>query len=333
MHPKLTIMCIIMVLLLVPYLAAQYTEPESETIIRIQLGTTGSAVWVVESRIILATQEDEIFFEKFQKDETLKTSKLAEFKENMNLFLEKIKYSTQRSMDMTDFDIFLGREITFTKTYGVIQFQFVWQGFSVVENDTITMGDVFEGGYYLSKNEVLMIEFPENYTLVAVAPSPDHQRQTTLTWEGPLNFDSGQPSVVIKKLVVEKEEENEEENKKEEEENEIEKSAEKVPSEKSFPKEILALVLLGAALVIVILKFLTRKPKEQEPQKKSETKNAKKLLVDIIKDHGGAIAQKDLSELTGFSKSKVSLLLKDLKKEGVIQKKFKGRENLITLKE
>ena len=55
-------------------------------------------------------------------------------------------------------------------------------------------------------------------------------------------------------------------------------------------------------------------------------------VIETIKNHGGSIAQKELPGLTGFSKAKISILLNELKEEGLIRKTFRGRENQITLK-
>ena len=286
-------------LLLIPYLTAQ---PAETTTTIIQLDTTGSALWIVESRLVLATEEDEKFFEEFQKDETLKHDKLSEFKEKMNLLLEQIKYSRQRSMAMTDFDIYLGKETTVTKTYGVIKLQFVWEGFALLEEDTLSMGDVFEGGYYLSRNELLMVELPEGYHLVQVDPPPDQQKQTTLIWEGPMNFASGEPAVTVEKEVIQQ-------------------------LEKEWSILFLGLVLISALIAIIKL----QKVKNQEEKPKKQYVDDKKLIIDTIRKHGGTIAQKELSDLTGFSKAKVSILLNELKEEGIIRKMFRGRENLITL--
>ena len=309
------------VLLLIPHLMAQPTET---TTIVIHIDTTGSALWIVETRLVLTTQEDEKLFDEFQKDETLKEGKLSDFKERMNLLLEKIKYSRQRSMNMTNFDIFLGTETTVTKTYGVIQLQFTWEGFAIKENDTIIMGDVFEGGYYLSRNEILVVEIPDNYHVVSVSPSPDQQKRSTLIWEGPMNFVTGEPAVVMEKDVIQQTEKEEEEISEEEKEEEI--------SEEENGKAILIASGLGLILIPALLVVVTKKKKQKEEPQKLYMDD-KNLVIETIRSHGGSIAQKELPGLTGFSKAKISILLNELKEEGLIRKTFRGRENQITLNE
>ncbi len=317
------------VLLLIPHLMAQPTET---TTIIIHIDTTGSALWIVETRLVLTTQEDEKLFDEFQKDETLKEGKLSDFKERMNLLLEKIKYSRQRSMNMTDFDIFLGTETTVTKTYGVIQLQFMWEGFAIKENDTIIMGDVFEGGYYLSRNEILVVEIPDNYHVVTVSPSPDQQKRSTLMWEGPMNFVTGEPAVVMEKDVIQQSEKEEEISEQEKEEEISEQEKEEEISEQENGKAILIASGLGLLLIPALLIVVTKKKKQKEEPQKLYMDD-KNLVIETIRNHGGSIAQKELPGLTGFSKAKISILLNELKEEGLIRKTFRGRENQITLNE
>ncbi|MBU7017151.1 MAG: hypothetical protein HXS44_06545 [Theionarchaea archaeon] len=317
------------VLLLFPHLIAQSTET---TTIIIYIDTTGSALWIVETRLVLTTREDEELFDEFQKDETLKEGKLSDFKERMNLLLEKIKYSKQRSMNMTDFDIFMGKETTVTKTYGVIQLRFLWEGFAVKKDDTIIMGDVFEGGYYLSRNEILIVELPDNYHVETVSPSPDQQKRSTLIWEGPMNFVSGEPAVTIEKDVVQQSEKEEEILEQEKEEEILEQEKEEEILEPENGKAVLIASGLGLLLIPALIIAVTRKKKQKEEPQKLYLDD-KNLVIETIRNHGGSIAQKELPGLTGFSKAKISILLNELKEEGLIRKTFRGRENLITLNE
>ncbi len=293
-----------MALLLIFHVSAQ---PVETTTIIIQLDQTGSALWIVERRFVLETEEDETLFEEFQADETFKNAELSDFKEKMNVLLEKAKYSSQRSMSVTDFDILLGKETTVTRTYGVIKFQFRWNGFARCEGTELSMGDVFEGGYYLSVNEILMVEFPESYHLKTVTPLPDQQRENVLTWEGPLNFASGEPALII----------------------------EGEPVHQLGKEELLPIIGgLASGCILVVVVIMKRKKRKKEKPEKRRIKpylDDKELIINIIRDHGGAVSQKELPQLTGFSKAKVSILLNELKEKKRIRKTFRGRENLITL--
>lgn len=54
-------------------------------------------------------------------------------------------------------------------------------------------------------------------------------------------------------------------------------------------------------------------------------------ILDIIRGHKGRITQKDLRSRLDYSEVKVSLLLSDLEKRGLIKKLKHGRENIVIL--
>ncbi|MBU6998186.1 MAG: hypothetical protein HXS49_08520 [Theionarchaea archaeon] len=271
------------------------------TTITILLDSAGSALWTVEDRFILATEEEEELFEEFQKDEALKEEKLNEFKEKMSMLLERIKYATKRSMNMSNFEIFMGKEVSVTNTYGVILFRFTWDEFAVAQDGQLIVGDVFEGGYYISMNELLVVQFPESYRLVTATPSPDHQKETMLIWEGPMNFADGHPAVVVEK------------------------------QRSSIADGKWLIPVLAAILLSVGIMALRSRKHPAESVTYSPYVDDRKLIIDVVRQHGGKIPQKELPDLTGFSKAKISILLKELKKEGIIRKTFRGRENEIVL--
>lgn len=57
-----------------------------------------------------------------------------------------------------------------------------------------------------------------------------------------------------------------------------------------------------------------------------------KAVVDVIKAKGGRITQKELRKILGFSEAKMSLIIADLERRGIVEKVKKGRGNLIFLK-
>jgi hypothetical protein len=57
-----------------------------------------------------------------------------------------------------------------------------------------------------------------------------------------------------------------------------------------------------------------------------------RMLVQIVADEGGTIFQSQLVEMSGFSKSKVSLVLDRLEARGVLERRRHGMSNAIVLK-
>jgi uncharacterized membrane protein len=57
-----------------------------------------------------------------------------------------------------------------------------------------------------------------------------------------------------------------------------------------------------------------------------------RTLVQIVADEGGTIFQSQLVEMSGFSKSKVSLVLDRLEARGVLERRRHGMSNAVVLK-
>ncbi len=55
-------------------------------------------------------------------------------------------------------------------------------------------------------------------------------------------------------------------------------------------------------------------------------------IVQIVADEGGTIFQSELVEMSGFSKSKVSLVLDRLEARGVLERRRHGMSNAVVLK-
>jgi hypothetical protein len=54
-------------------------------------------------------------------------------------------------------------------------------------------------------------------------------------------------------------------------------------------------------------------------------------VVSLLEDHGGRMKQVNIVEETGWSKSKVSMLLSEMEDDGTISKLRVGRENIVSL--
>lgn len=57
-----------------------------------------------------------------------------------------------------------------------------------------------------------------------------------------------------------------------------------------------------------------------------------RAVLELIKAEGGRITQKELRKRLGYSEAKISLILADLERRGLIEKVKKGRGNIIFLK-
>ncbi len=55
-------------------------------------------------------------------------------------------------------------------------------------------------------------------------------------------------------------------------------------------------------------------------------------VVELIRKEGGRITQKELRKKLGYSEAKMSLIIADLERRGIVEKVKKGRGNIIFLR-
>lgn len=115
-------------------------------------------------------------------------------------------------------------------------------------------------------------------------------------------------------------------------------------AEKSFfvrykkEKGYLWLAALLALVIAALLGYIiTRKPKiekvvEKEDMLEKHLKEDEEQVVNILKQREGQCEQGTLRVITGFSKAKLSGLLKELEERNVIHKEKRGKKNLVFLR-
>lgn len=88
--------------------------------------------------------------------------------------------------------------------------------------------------------------------------------------------------------------------------------------------------ILTTFFILILFYYLKIKEKRRKEEKVlPEDLN---LVLEIIKKEGGRITQKDLRKKLGYSEAKMSLIIADLERLGLIEKIKKGRGNIIFLK-
>ena len=268
----------------------------------IDVHDNGSATWAMGHRIALATQEDEAAFRKYMEEfQQIEGTYVEEFSNRINRIIRDAEAATGRGMMAKNFDISHDVIDTAIGRFGVIKYQFDWIGFAEVKDGNIIIGDVFVDGFYLSRDDALIIRYPARYTAETIIPEPDATRDDELIWYGLKDFDQGEPRVVLTpKLIV------------------------------FSPTWIFGII---AVLVVVLGVFIFKKRFTRPPETTEDEimKSDEDRVIELLREAGGTMSQSNIVEGTGFSKSKTSAILNSLKQKGVIQKVKKGRENLIRL--
>lgn len=112
-----------------------------------------------------------------------------------------------------------------------------------------------------------------------------------------------------------------------------------VEQREEFPYYIVAIFVSGLILAALAL-IKIRSEKQPEPVLESQEISPVDYdlpedlaeVVELIRREGGRITQKELRKKLGYSEAKMSLIIADLERRGIVEKVKKGRGNIIFLK-
>lgn len=277
-------------------------EPDYSIAYTVTVGDDGTALWHVEYRTLLLTDTDVTDFEAYAGD--LPEIYLPRFRELMEHSAAQAAVATGRHMEITGVTGDTVIQESPTGRYGVVVYTALWDGFTRLDT-TVTIGDAFTGGLYLEKDNMLVIRYPEGYTVARAEPEPDDSRDG-LAWYGPRSFGAGEPRVVLEQ-----------------------------PAFPLFPAAA-GLVLVMAAVVAGGALSRRRRKNTPEPPDPSPLTTVEQIslddrIVQLLGSQGGEMFQSEIVRMTGLPRSTVSTVLNGLHSRGMIIKVKKGRENLIRL--
>jgi uncharacterized membrane protein len=335
---------VLLALICLAYVAAPVIADASSTDIRVEVLSNGDARWTTEKKIPLETPEDITGWDATAVQGT--DGYRSEFDVRMKDTVSQISASIGRPMAVEDVNVTVEKAHPYalsdngTTTYGIIRYDFTWKGFAMARGDSLEVGDAFVDGFLLNKDDAITFVFPPGYEVVEISPAPDDVKnayQPQVRWMGSsVNgtsedirlFSSGEPSIIMHKTSV---------------------------PLFSFEWWMLIPVILLSAVVgfgagYVLLRRRQPGPVEVPPlpdrvaipdagtevEQHQEFGEDRYLsdgekVVMYLEEAGGQMFQSDLVRKTDFSKSKLSMVLSDLKEKGTILKIKKGKENLIRL--
>jgi len=281
------------------------------TVTRIEIHQDGSATWLIQKETTLDTESDMAAFLEY-----VNLTSLDDFLNNVKSVVSEASIITGRAMKVENFDTTASVLNTTTGFKGIIQFHYDWVGFAKeIEDEKIKVGDALNGLLDLSRNDILIIQYPAGYTIESVDPEQDDSKDSdrTITWYGPRNFGAGEPTVILRKNRF---------------------SVVDLIMDNAF---VIILIVLSSCLGL--LGFITLKSlKEQKDQKASETiplsaelEGDEEKVINLLKKSGGRLYQKSIAKHCKFSKSKTSELLTAMERKGTVSRKKKGREKLVVL--
>jgi uncharacterized membrane protein len=280
--------------------------------ISIQIHTNGSATYIYRRIFILVTEDDLALFEQYLSGFDIKRE-LLEFSNITHFMVNLASSSTNRTMNARNFNVSAYILQTITGLRGIIEYKFFWIGFASVKNGEIHVGDVFEVSLVLLENNELDIFYPEGYTIVEIDPAPTYIKETErlLIWIGPKKFEVNTPSIKM-----------------------VRKTSSFFYYLQTYGL-VIGMLALGASLLIVFYKFRTANRKEEKFEQVSsvifEIESDMDKIIKILKEKGGFSRQSTLVEKLGLSKSKVSEILSNMERKGLIRRQKKGREKIVIL--
>ncbi|WP_265112011.1 helix-turn-helix transcriptional regulator [Halosolutus halophilus] len=342
--------------------ASLQSQEFDSTTFEVTVYENGSATWTLRHEMQLNESEVEDFettAEEFESNESDTYEPLYKtFVDQAHALAGTGSNATDREMEARDFtrSAYVEEEINLaggSSEVGVVEMSFTWDGFAAVEGGTVKVGDVFNG-LYIYPDQSIVFRAGGDLVFESVAPDGAEYATTELEnadeviWSGEREFIDGHPRVVFDNPNISAH------------------SSGPISTLTSAVGDLLwplvalaILVGIGGAVVWYrrsddgATEATTESPAPAPPADRAGGRSQEapgepddaddgglpdeELLTDddrvvkLIRENGGRMKQVNIVEETGWSKSKVSMLLSDMEEEGTISKLRVGRENIISL--
>lgn len=306
---------------------ALQTQPESDnTITRIQLFENGSARWAISVRTRLESSQEVDDFQRYQDQiRADESSVLAPFRTRMTNVVRTAANATGRPMAADRFAIST-RIQEVPQQWGIVTYEFTWIGFGEDTGSRLVIGDVFEGGFFLSSADRLVVSPPSGMTIDDAAPPPDETVNRSLVWNGRRDFTSGHPRVVLEPAPT------------------VTSGTSTDTAATGSPETsgvvpgggipwvpvIAGVLILGLLAGLVIRRRwagATDRPGDGGSSIVTDEDRVRRLL----QDNDGQLKQSDIAEQLEWTPSKTSRVLSGMAEAGDLEKVRLGRENVVRL--
>ncbi len=335
---------------------AQSEEVDNEQF-KLTIHENGTAQWTFQTNRHLEDEEEveqfETFAAEFNDDEDHQL--FVDFRDQATALVRNADEELDREMAARQFEREASVETdTQGNSVGVVSMSFYWEGFGDRQDDRVVVGDIYEGGHYIGEDQWIVFEAGDGLVFTEYEPSesgvPSGSNLTdseSITWKGEEVFSDNQPRAVLQPAdTIDEEEINGEPNPNPDE------------SEDDDPWMLLTgiiVLVFGIGIIVAwrrdatVFERLVHTDTGETPTATDSTDPPasestddpavpdEELLTDearvtsLLEENGGRMKQVRIVEETGWSKSKVSMLLSDMEDEGELSKLRVGRENIISL--
>jgi uncharacterized membrane protein len=242
----------------------------------------------------------------------------AAFQEKITALADAAASQTGRPMGVDNSTFQMSTFVTSSDSK-TTEYAFTWLNFSQTEDGRLVAGDVFRVPGFFNQmygDGELQVNYPANYTLESVTPTPDHTDVSTQTleWLGTQFFVTEKPSIVLRAQAV------------------------AATNSELLSSYVLASALAAVAVVAVVAGwfFISRRQRAKEKPAVAtltfpETEEEK--ILRVLRSSGGSAYQSAITEQCRFSKAKTSQLLTGLEKKGMVRRYKKGRDKIVNIVE
>ncbi len=315
-----------------------------DVLLAAELQENGDAEWRIEYRIRLDDENSTDAFESLQQDIQQNPENYTQtFRDRMVATADSAESATGREMAIENVSV-SAETRQLPREYGVVTYRFTWTGFASVEDSRLRAGDALVG-LFLDSGTTLLFTWPEQYQLDSVAPTPDDSSDTSVSWSGPREFGSEQPSVVLTSGAL----------------------------TSASPIGLLPLVVLGLLVLAVVAgavwyrresvpptgseaqtESTTASEAETAPESGSAGTDAgggatvtdsaettasvpeellsnEERVLQLLEEHGGRMKQQQVVQKLDWTEAKTSQVVGNLREEGKVETFRIGRENVLTL--
>jgi hypothetical protein len=335
----------------------QLNTSAPETDLRIDVRANGSAVWTVQYRFRLNSANETAAFGQLRADIASNPSPYRErFRQRMAGAVASAERTTGREMAIENVSVRTTRD----GTTGIVTYEFVWRNFAASDGDRLRIGDALTGLSFDNGTQV-MISWPDDYEATTVQPAPAERRPNAVIWVGPTEFTGSEPVV---ELIRSDSTTTGTGFGAEGGSNEAPASGNELPL---WGIAIVALLLVVVGLLGIV--FVQRRqtdgsapaavatdptadqeisdettaPTSTDNENPPETENDgrppldllsnEEQVVEVLKRSGGRAKQQQIVETLGWTDTKTSSVVRELRENGTIDGFRLGRENVLRLPE
>lgn len=308
---------------------AQEDIDADDVLLAIDIEADGDAVWTIEYRNRLETDDEKAAFDDLRADiENDPEPYVERLRDRMASTAENAATATGRGMAISETKVEAERR-DLPQEYGVVTYTFRWSNFAAVESERLRVGDAIDG-LFLDEETTLLVSWPADYELLGSSPSPSETRDSSVVYTGPTNFATGEPRLELGP-----------------------------PGSSADDGLSPATVAVGALLAILLVGaagFFAYRRREgspgmatgqggsadegtpppnagadPSPEPDPELLSNEEQVIRLLERNGGRMKQKEVAERLGWTDAKTSQVTKGLREEGDLEGFRLGRENVLSL--